>query len=82
MCFLNVLGVKHAVDDGLKMTGLDALNDASELFVHHGFVGPGAHVNTEHRTVSRHQPEGIELWSSTQGEECLEQGTLPGRRGC
>ena len=79
--FLNVLGVKHAIDDGLEMAGLDALHDACQLLVHDGLVGPGAHVNAKHCTVSRHQSKGVKFGCSPQGKEGLEQGALA-RWGC
>ena len=52
---LNVGGFKHAVDDRLEVTSLDTLNNACQLTVHHGFVGPSTHVDADDRAVSRHQ---------------------------
>ena len=57
----DIICLKDSVNDGFEMAGLNPFNDASQLFVHHGFIGPRAHVDTKHGPVSGHQSKRVKF---------------------
>ena len=73
VCEVDLFCGKHTVDDRLKMSRLNTLNDALKLFLHHLFVGPCTHVDTKHSAVSHHQTERVEFWGLSQGKHRFEK---------
>ena len=71
--FSHVLCVEHTIHDGIEVSRLDAFDDAIQLLLHDGFVGPRAHVHTENATVSAHQAKCVKLGCLSPCKQGLER---------